>query len=120
MTAGHIAMRDIYTPVAAIALNERGARLRDRLNDLFMRYQAPVRATGMGSMMTLHPVAGEAKSPEDAARADIRLKRLLYLDLLDEGYYLAERGFMALSLMIDDEHCNGLLAAVGRFVERRR
>ena len=85
-----------------------------------MRYQAPVKATGMGSMITLHPVAGTVKTPEDAARADIRLKRLLYLDLLDEGYYMAERGFSALSLMISEEHCDGFVRAVGRFVERRR
>ena len=33
---------------------------------------------------------------------------------------MAERGFMALSLMIDDKHCDGLLAAIRRFIERRR
>jgi glutamate-1-semialdehyde 2,1-aminomutase len=119
MTVGHIAMSEIYTPEACVALNERGDRLRDGLNDLFMHYQAPLKATGLGSMITLHPVAGEVRVPEDAAKADIRLKRLLYLDLLDEGYYLAERGFMALSLMIDEAHCKGLLGAVSRFIERR-
>ena len=99
------AMSEIFTPEASIALNRRGDRLRDRLNDLAMRYQAPIRATGMGSMITLHPVGGEIRAPEDAGRADMRLKRLLYLDLLEEGFYLAERGFAALSLMITDEHC---------------
>ena len=47
-------------------------RLRNGLNDMFMRYQAPMRATGIGSMMTLHPVAGEVKAPEDAGRADMK------------------------------------------------
>jgi glutamate-1-semialdehyde 2,1-aminomutase len=120
MTVGLAAMSEVFTPEACIHLNSRGNRLRDSLNNLFMRYQAPFRATGLGSMITIHPVAGEVRVPEDAAKADIRLKRLLYLDLLDEGYYLAERGFMALSLMIDDEHCDGLIAATGRFIERRR
>jgi glutamate-1-semialdehyde 2,1-aminomutase len=120
MTVGHVAMSEIFTPETSIALNRRGDRLRDGLNDLFMRYQAPLRATGMGSMMTLHPVAGEVRSPEDSGRADIRLKRLLYLDLLDQGYYIAERGFSALSLMIDENHSDGLTRAVGQFVERRR
>ena len=53
-------------------------------------------------MLTLHPVAGEVKSPEDAEKGDKRLKQLLFLDLLDEGIYIAERGFMALSLMVTD------------------
>jgi glutamate-1-semialdehyde 2,1-aminomutase len=120
MTVGHAAMSEIFTPEACVTLNERGDRLRNGLNDMFMRYQAPMRATGIGSMMTLHPVAGEVKAPEDVGRADIRLKRLLFLDLLEQGYYLAERGFSALSLMITDEHCTGFIGAAENFVERRR
>jgi glutamate-1-semialdehyde 2,1-aminomutase len=120
MTVGQVAMSEIYTPEAAVALNERGDRLRQKLNDLFMRYQAPLRATGMGSMISLHPLAGEVRTPEDAARADLRLKRLLYLDLLEEGYYIAERGFSALSLIIEDKHCDGLRGALERFIEGRR
>jgi glutamate-1-semialdehyde 2,1-aminomutase len=120
MTVGHIAMTEIFTPEACVALNRRGERLRSGLNELFMRYQAPMRATGMGSMLTLHPVAGEVRRPEEAAGADIRLKRLLYLHLLDRGYYIAERGLATLSLMIDDEHCEGLVGAVAAFIDHRR
>jgi len=120
MTVGHIAMSEIFTPEACVALNRRGERLRVGLNELFMRYQAPMRATGMGSMLTLHPVAGEVRRPEEAAGADIRLKRLLYLHLLDRGYYIAERGLATLSLMIDDEHCEGLVGAVAAFIDHRR
>ena len=60
-----------------------------------------LQATGVGSMITLHPIAGSVVKPEDAERADKRLKRLLYLYLLDQGIYIAERGFMALSLVVD-------------------
>jgi glutamate-1-semialdehyde 2,1-aminomutase len=120
MTVGRAAMNEIFTPEACIALNRRGDRLRERLNDLFMRYQAPMRATGLGSMMTIHPLGLEPHTPEEAARADIRLKRLLYLDLLAAGYYIAERGFSALSLMIDDGHCDGFCRAVEGFLEKRK
>jgi len=120
MTVGHAAMTEIFTPKACIELNARGDRLRERLNEMFMGYQAPYKATGMGSMMTLHPLAGEIRTPADAERADQRIKQLLYLDLLDGGIYMAERGFMALSLMVDDGHCNRLAAAVETFIKTRR
>ncbi len=120
MTVGHAALTEIFTDEACVALNARGDRLRDNLNELFMKYQAPMRATGLGSMLTLHPVAGDVKSPEDAEKGDKRLKQLLFLDLLDEGIYIAERGFMALSLMVTDQDCNKLVGVVERFIERRR
>jgi glutamate-1-semialdehyde 2,1-aminomutase len=120
MTAGLAAITEVYTAEAANDLNARGDRLRASLNDLFMRYQAPVKATGIGSMITLHPVAGEVKTPEDVAKVDRRLRQLLFLDLLDDGFYLAERGFMALSLKITDEDCGRLVTAVEGFVSRRR
>jgi glutamate-1-semialdehyde 2,1-aminomutase len=120
MSAGHAAMTEVFTPGACIELNARGDRLRERLNDMFMRYQAPMRATGMGSMMTIHPMAGEIASPDAAAAADRRLRELLYLDLLEEGFYIAERGFLALSLVVTDADCDAFVAAVERHVVRRR
>ncbi len=120
MTVGHVALTEIFTPSACIELNARGDKLRDDLNTLFMRYQAPMRATGMGSMMTLHLVAGEISTPSDIANADTRLKQLFFLDLLDEGIYLAERGFVSLSLTVTEENCARFVAAVERFIQNRR
>jgi glutamate-1-semialdehyde 2,1-aminomutase len=120
MTAGHAGLTEVFTAEACVDLNARGDRLRQALNDLFMRYQAHMRATGMGSMITIHPIAGEIRNPEDAARADKRLRQLLFLDLLEEGIYIAERGFMALSLKVTDEDCERLVGALERFITRRR
>ncbi len=120
MTAGVVGLTEIYTAQACIALNARGDRLRDRLNDLFMKSQVRMKATGMGSMITVHPVGGEITKPEDTEHADKRLKQLLFFDLLDQGIYIAERGFMALSLMIDDAACDRLVAGFEAFVEKRR
>lgn len=120
MTAGVAGLTRVYTPEACIALNARGDRLRERLNDLFMRAQVRMKATGMGSMITVHPLGGDIVKPEDAEHADKRLKQLLFLDLLDQGIYIAERGFMALSLMIDEEACARLVAAFESFIAKRR
>ncbi len=117
MTAGRVAIEEIYTPDACRTLNARGEALKSRLNDLFMRYQAPMQVTGMGSLLTIHPKAGTIEKPEDLDHTDLRIKRLLYLHLLDNGIYIAERGFMALSLSIDDKACDALAEAVENFIE---
>jgi glutamate-1-semialdehyde 2,1-aminomutase len=120
MTVGQAAMTEVFTPEACIALNARGDKLRNDLNEMFMRYQAPMRATGLGSMLAIHPVAREIRSVDDADHADARLRQLLYLDLLEQGIYMADRGFIALSLMVSDEDCSKFISAMERFVERRK
>jgi glutamate-1-semialdehyde 2,1-aminomutase len=118
MHAGLAGLTRVYTPEACIRLNERGDRLRQRINELFMRHQAPLSAAGIGSMMTIHPLAGDITTPEQAQKADVRLKRLLFLHLLDHGIYIAERGFIALSLAITDAEEAKLLAGLEGFVQR--
>lgn len=120
MNVGHVAMTEIYTPEACAALNARGDRLRDRLNDLFMRYQVKMKAMGQGSMIVIHPTAGEIATPHDIEDTDKRLRQLLFLDLLEQGIYVAERGFMALSLMVTDADCDRVVGAVEGYIARRR
>jgi glutamate-1-semialdehyde 2,1-aminomutase len=120
MAVGNVAMTEIYTPEACAALNARGDMLRDRLNDLFMRYQVRMKAMGQGSMIALHPTAGEIASPHDLDATDKRLRQLLFLDLLEQGVYMAERGFMALSLMVTDEDCDRVVSAVEHHITVRR
>ena len=120
MTAGLAGLTEVFTPQACVELNARGDRLRESLNALFMRYQARMRATGKGSMITVHPVAGDIRSPADTANADPRLKHLLFLDLLDQGIYMAERGFIALSLLLTNDDCAQVAASVEDFIKNRR
>ena len=120
MTVGNVAMREIYTPEACVDLNARGDRLREALNDLFMRYQVRMTATGQGSMIVIHPASGPFNSPADVAKTDKRLRQLLFLDMLEQGIYMAERGFIALSLMVTDADCDRVVAAAESFLNRRR
>ena len=120
MTAGHAGLTEIYTPEVCLAHNARGEALKQRLNALFMSHQARMQVTGMGSLLTLHPVGGDIRTPEDAGKADLRLKRLLYLHLLDDGIYIAERGFMALSLVLGEGEFDALAASFTRFIEKYR
>ncbi len=120
MTAGRVGLEQIYTAAACVELNKRGEALKWRLNDLFMHYQASMQVTGMGSLLCFHPKSGAVETPEDAQGADVRLRKLLYLHLLDHGVYIAERGFMALSLAIDDAACDGLVNGVEKFLTMHR
>ncbi len=96
-------------------LNERGDRLREQLTEAL----APVGfcVTGVGSMMTMHPTPGPVARWSDVAAVDPRWRRLLFHDLLERGYYVAERGYLALSLAVTDEQLDGFVAAVGGFAE---
>jgi glutamate-1-semialdehyde 2,1-aminomutase len=120
MTAGLVGLTQIYTPEACVAHNVRGEHLKARLNEMFMRYQAPMQVTGVGSLLTLHPLGGAIVNADDASKADLRLKRLIYFHLLDDGIYLAERGFMALALTLSEADFDALAASLERFVEKNR
>jgi glutamate-1-semialdehyde 2,1-aminomutase len=96
-------------------LNERGDRLRDQLAEAL----APVGfcVTGAGSMMTIHPAPGPVERWSDIAGVDPRWRRLLFHDLLARGYYIAERGYLALSLALTDQQLNGFVAAARAFAD---
>jgi glutamate-1-semialdehyde 2,1-aminomutase len=98
-------------------LNERGDRLRGGLAEAL----SPVGfcVTGAGSMMTIHPTPGPVRRWSDVAGVDPRWRRLLFHDLLARGYYIAERGYLALSLAVTDQHLDGFVRAVRAFAEER-
>ena len=119
MTVGLAGLSEVFTPDACVALNERGDRLRHALNELFLEHRAPMQATGLGSLLTFHPLGGRIRTVADAEKADRRLKQLLYLDLLEQGVFITERGLVALSLPVSDADCARLVAAVRGFVQER-
>jgi glutamate-1-semialdehyde 2,1-aminomutase len=120
MNAGLTGLTEIYTPKAALALNARGDRLRDRLNALCQAADAPVQFTGLGSMLAVHMMLGTIRSPTDAAKGDPKLKELFFFDMLSHGIWLARRGMMTLCLPIGDAECDKLAAAVEEFLASRQ
>lgn len=120
MSAGLAGLTRVYTPEAAAALNRRGEALRERLNALCRAADAPVQFTGIGSMLAVHTMRGAITCPEDAAKADPKLKELFFFDMLAHGIWLARRGMMTLSLPIGDGECDALAAAVEEFLSARR
>jgi glutamate-1-semialdehyde 2,1-aminomutase len=119
MAAGLTGLTQVYTPEAAVALNSRGDTLRARLNALCHSADASIQFTGRGSMLAVHTMRGPVSSPEDAAKADPKLKELFFFDMLARGIWLARRGMMTVSLPIGDAECETLIAAVEEFLSAR-
>jgi glutamate-1-semialdehyde 2,1-aminomutase len=103
MSAAVAALTYELAPEQITAVNNRGDNLRDRLNNTFSAADAPMWATGVGSMVCIHG-------------ADDRLVELVFHAALKDGLYLARRGFMALSMAITAQDCDALIASVDNFL----
>ena len=101
MAAGVATLTEVLTDAALEATNARGDRLRGRLADVFATHGVPLRVTGLGSMLALHGPDGWIE--------------WFFLAMLEDGFYLARRGFLALSLEVTDAHVEGLCEAAGRW-----
>ena len=117
MAAGVAGLTHVFTPEAADMLFARGEALRARLNALSAGL--PMQWTGLGSLMTVHFQGGTIRSPADL-QGSPDLRELFFFDMLEDGFYLARRGMVALSLEIGAAEMDRFCAAVGEFVEARR
>jgi glutamate-1-semialdehyde 2,1-aminomutase len=118
MAAGIAAVESLLTQEALADVNARGDRLRTALNGVFTGAGLPMCVTGWGSLMNIHSVAGPVTAVSDLGTADARLKELLFLDMLDEGYYFAARGYIALTMAIGDGELAGFVGAVSAWSAR--
>jgi glutamate-1-semialdehyde 2,1-aminomutase len=126
MAAGLVGLRDIYTPEAAETLNTRGDRFREQLGAVIARHDAPMQVTGMGSILAVHFQRAPIRRPQDTWPADAKtaayregLRKLLHLDLIASGIYMARRGFISLSLPLGQPDFDGFAGALDEFLTVR-
>jgi glutamate-1-semialdehyde 2,1-aminomutase len=119
MNAGLVGLTELYTPEYARTLNQWGDRLRQRLNAAVRRPGVAMQFTGIGSMMSVHMADGPIRSEEDAARGNGALRDLFWFDLVASGIWFAKRGMFALSIALDDDDGDKLVAAVEEFTQTR-
>ena len=119
MAAGHAGLTKVYPADVAEGHTARGDELRRELCRVFQAARAPFQATGAGSLLAVHATAAPLRSPGDLKQSDPRLQELLFLDLLEAGYYIAPRGYMALSLALTEDQLAGFVAAVQEFLGAR-
>jgi len=120
MAAG-AAVHEIVTADGLLdALTARGDGLRARLTEVFDASPLPFSVTGWGSLCAVHPVGGPVAAPADLAGADDRWRQLFFHDLLDAGFYLAPRGYLAVSATVTDDDVDRFVDAVAAFCDRHR
>ncbi|QIG42110.1 aminotransferase class III-fold pyridoxal phosphate-dependent enzyme [Nocardioides anomalus] len=109
LAAGIAGLEHVLDDATLADVNERGDRLRAALDDVAR--PAGLHVTGRGSMMTIHaglPPYAVAQPPTPAGAL---AQELVFLGLVERGYWLARRGMVTVSLPIADTLCDGLVAA---------
>jgi glutamate-1-semialdehyde 2,1-aminomutase len=119
MAAGHAGLTRVYPPEVAERHTASGDRLRAELARTIRSAGAPFQVSGVGSLLCLHAVAAPVRSPDDLSPADPQLQELLFLDLLELGYYIAPRGYLALSLALSPDQLDGFVQALGKALRGR-
>ncbi len=117
MAAGVTTLTELVTESALARVNSLGDALRERMNGIFAVNGLKMCATGQGSLLNIHGTAGPVRTATDLQNQDDRLKELLFFGLLESGFYIARRGFIALSLEISVEDIEAVLAAAETWAE---
>jgi glutamate-1-semialdehyde 2,1-aminomutase len=118
MAAGAAGLSELYTPEVARELNAKGDRLRERLNSICVGRSVPLQFIGMGSLMNLQAGTHEIRSVKSLLPQGNSLKDLLFFHMVDQGIYLARRGFIVLSMPICEAEIARLLSAFEGFLDR--
>ncbi|KAI1813395.1 class III aminotransferase [Poronia punctata] len=143
MNAGIAGLERVFTTDKARALHVLGDEVRERINKLGddddgndmngdakqkqkKKKKKKLRVMGCGSILVFHFTAKrpeEILSPADwKGDEDPRLLDLFHLEMLSEGFYLARRGYAALSLLFLEEdgrrEIERFVGAVEGFLER--
>jgi glutamate-1-semialdehyde 2,1-aminomutase len=117
MAAGRAGLEKVFTPDRARQLHSRGDKLRHALQSA--SDGTLMKVTGYGSILCFHfskTEVGNITCPQDLVDDDKTLGSIFHLFLLEKGYYIASRGFIALSLALDDAQLEGFVAVVRDFL----
>ncbi len=120
MSAGMLAMGEIFDDSAAEALRKRGDGLRDALNAICAKHGVAMQFTGIGSMVQPHFRLGQILRPYTASAQEDGLRELFFLDMMKAGIYIARRGMVALSLPVGEAELARYIAAVEEFCASRK
>lgn len=120
MAAGLTGLRDIYTPAVATAHNQAGDTFRKALNEIVQRRGLPLYVSGIGSLLCIHFQRQSLRSISDKSETDARLRTLFHIEMLLAGIYLADRGYMALSLALGQEEYDAFIDRFAEFLDKVR
>jgi glutamate-1-semialdehyde 2,1-aminomutase len=114
MAAGAVTL-ELLTDPEYERIGALGERLRRGIAELGAVHGIAVCASGLGSLLNVHLCAEPPRRFRDhAAAVDKGAARLLHLALLNEGFFMARRGLIAVSTPMVDALVDEVLAAIGR------
>ncbi len=119
MAAGAAALTGLLNDELLDGLNAKGEALRKILNTIARDHQVCLQFTGAGSLIGMHATRNRVDNQDDLVGSDDRIKELVFLDLIEQGYYIARRGFMALMLTVGEDEISGFIDAFRQIVEDR-
>ena len=114
MAAGAAGLTKVVTEAEISRLNDLGDRLRDRLNAFFAERELAFCATGYGSLVGLHFTRGPVRNEADVPEA-MDQRALLHLHMLERGFSYGRRGFIALSLPLQEGDIDDFAAAIEEY-----
>lgn len=120
LAAGIAGLTKVLDEGTVATLNARGERLRIRLNEIFEQNNTPFQATGYGSMLNIHATRGAIKNVDDLAHSCDCAKELLFFDLLKQGFWIAKRGMIALSVSVTERDCEQFIRAIRSILQDRK
>ena len=117
---GYTGMNKLYTPQNAELFTAVGDKFRDRLNDVTRGTKLCF--TGMGTIMAVHtPVDGSREIPRSGHVDECHdLGELFWFEMLEQGFWFARRGLMALIWETPQAELERFIAAVEKFVSDYR
>jgi glutamate-1-semialdehyde 2,1-aminomutase len=120
MMAGHAAITKVFTAARADEFARNCEQYRMLLNDDMQSRKAPVRFTGLGSLITIHFSQRPIESPTDIPAASKKLGQLFHMECVLRSNLVAARGDIFISLAVTRAQLDNLRQAVITFVEDYR
>ena len=116
MRAGYAGLKHIYTPQVAKELNDRGQALLEKLQAVSKGTQLCF--TGRGSLVCSHFLSDD--SPQVRSIADLEenetLKELYWLVMLENGFWVARRGSLAISIAVPQVELDRFVRCTEKFM----
>jgi len=107
---GGMATLDELDEATIDRLNRQGAAVREQLEEIGEASKVPITVTGDGSFFQIHITEGPVQSEADVPDAD-EPRRVLFLNLRNEGVFIAPRGMGNISTPMNDEAIGTLTEA---------
>lgn len=118
MAAGYAGLSQVFTSAACTELNKLGVWMLDQLDDACKG--SKLSFTGVGTILCAHFTSDGTREilrgSDVSSDWDLDLKDLLWMEMIEEGFWITRRGSIALILHTPKAEIERFVAAIGRFL----